>query len=102
MTHLTYWYGQFNDLPSAYSFQKTSQLLSYEGGMKKTEKKISNLRQKLDQGKKLSSKDINLIKGMEEMEKDRKERKRKMEFTTKRLANKDTLQVKLDNDRTWC
>ena len=71
MTHLTYWYGQFNDLPNAYSFQKTSQLLSYEKGMKKTEKKLNGIRQKQDAGKKIPSKDLNFMKGFEEMEADR-------------------------------
>lgn len=71
MTHLTYWYGQFNDLPSAYSFQKTSQLLSYEKGTERTEKKLKTFRHKHGTGKKLTSKDINFMKGFEEMEIDR-------------------------------
>jgi len=71
MTHLTYWYGQFDDLPNAYSFQKTSQLLSYENGMKRTEKKLKNIQHKHDEGKKLSSKDFNFMKGFEEMAADR-------------------------------
>mmetsp|Transcript_27818 Transcript_27818/g.65392 ORF Transcript_27818/g.65392 Transcript_27818/m.65392 type:complete len:844 (+) Transcript_27818:118-2649(+) len=71
MTHLTYWYGQFNDLQSAYSFQKTSQLLSYEKGMKKTERKLNIIHQKKDAGKKITSKELNFMKGFEEMEADR-------------------------------
>jgi len=71
MTHLTYWYGQFNELNNAYSFQKTSQLLSYELGMKKTEKKLATIVQKQNSGKKLNSKEINFMNGFDEMEADR-------------------------------
>ena len=71
MTHLTYWYGFFNDLRTAYSFQKTSQLIPYEEGMKKTEKKLNSLKQKRDAGKKLTKKELSVIKGFEEMERDR-------------------------------
>jgi hypothetical protein len=71
MTHLTYWYGEFSDLRSAYSFQKTSSLLSYEKGMKRTEKKLITIQQKRDAGKKLSSKELNFVKGFEEMDLDR-------------------------------
>lgn len=71
MTHLTYWYGQFDELNNAYSFQKTSQLLRYEVGIKKTEKKLENVRQKQNDAKKLSGKDLNFINGFDEMEADR-------------------------------
>eukprot|EP00531_Pseudo-nitzschia_arenysensis_P006158 CAMPEP_0116125096 /NCGR_PEP_ID=MMETSP0329-20121206/5629_1 /TAXON_ID=697910 /ORGANISM="Pseudo-nitzschia arenysensis, Strain B593" /LENGTH=848 /DNA_ID=CAMNT_0003619115 /DNA_START=184 /DNA_END=2726 /DNA_ORIENTATION=- len=71
MTHLTYWYGEFNDLRSAYSFQKTSQLISYEKGMQQTEKKLRTIKKKRESGKKLSSKEHNFVKGFEEMERDR-------------------------------
>eukprot|EP00536_Pseudo-nitzschia_multiseries_P001991 jgi/Psemu1/317764/estExt_fgenesh1_pm.C_260032 len=71
MTHLTYWYGQFNELNNAYSFQKTSQLLSYEAGMKKTEKKLTAIRQKKNSGKRLNSKELNFMHGFDEMEADR-------------------------------
>ena len=71
MTHLTYWYGFFNDLRTAYSFQKTSQLIPYEEGIKKTEKKLNSLKQKRDAGKKLTKKELSVIKGFEEMERDR-------------------------------
>ena len=71
MTHLTYWYGEFNDLRSAYSFQKTSQLIPYEKGMQKTETKLQTIKKKRESSKKLSSKEHNFVKGFEEMERDR-------------------------------
>ena len=72
MTHLTYWYGCYHDLQSAYSFQKTNKLISYEAGCKSIEKKLIVLRRKLSEGKKLARKDADLLKGMEEMETDLK------------------------------
>jgi hypothetical protein len=72
MTHLTYWYGCYHDLQSAYSFQKTNKLISYEAGYKSIEKKLIVLRRKLSEGKKLARKDADLLKGMEEMELDLK------------------------------
>lgn len=72
MTHMAYWYGCSNDLPNAYSFPKTSQLMSYDIGFKKIEKKLISLKQRLDEGKKLSSKEVNLLNGMDEVEIDRK------------------------------
>jgi len=71
MAHLTYWYGEFKDLRYAYTFQKTSKLISYENGIKKTEGKLNSLRQKHSSGKKLSGKDLKFLKGFEEMEADR-------------------------------
>jgi hypothetical protein len=38
MTHLTYWYGCYEDLQSAYSFQKTNKLISYDAGSKSIER----------------------------------------------------------------
>jgi len=72
MTHLTYWYGCYEDLQSAYSFQKTNKLISYDAGSKSIEKKLIVLRRKLSEGKKLAKKDADLLKGMEEMELDLK------------------------------
>merc|ERR1711865_565892 len=46
MTHLAYWYGCSNDLMNAYSFQKDSQLMSYETGLEKIQEKIDKLRRK--------------------------------------------------------
>ena len=80
MTHLAYWYGCSNDLMNAYSFQKDSQLMSYETGLEKIQEKIDKLRRKKEQqlneedgGKaSLSTKDTNLLNGMDELELDRK------------------------------
>ena len=71
MTHLTYWYGEFNDIRNAYSFQKTSSLLSYEKGMKTKKNNLTILKKKRDEGKKLLVKELKLVKGNEEMELDR-------------------------------
>ena len=71
MTHLTYWYGESKDLRNAYSFQKTSTLISYESGLKKTEKRLNLLKQKHSVGKKLLAKDLKFLKSFEEMEADR-------------------------------
>merc|ERR1712238_122543 len=45
---------------------------SYDIGFKKIEKKLISLKQRLDEGKKLSSKEVNLLNGMDEVEIDRK------------------------------
>ena len=72
MTNLIYWYGCSEGLASAYSFEKSSKLMSYEDGLKKTEKKLNAFRKKKDEGKPLSKAEANLLDGMEEMENDRK------------------------------
>ena len=71
MTHLTYWYGESGDLRSAYTFQKTSQLIPYEEGMEMTEKKLKGIKKKSEDGKKLMKKDAKFVEGFKEMERDR-------------------------------
>ena len=67
MTNLIYWYGCSGDLANAYSFEKSSKLMTYENGLNKIEKKLNGLRKKQGEGKTLLKLEANLLKGMEEI-----------------------------------
>ena len=70
-TNLCYWYGGYTDPPSAYSFITSSKLIKYEAGVKKGNDKLpKGIQKKLDEKKKLSANQEQLVRGLEEMNED--------------------------------
>ena len=72
-SNLCYWYGGYTDPSHAYSFLNTSKLISYDTGVKKGYDKLpKGIQKKLDEKKKLSSTQEQLVRGLTEMNEDAK------------------------------
>ena len=104
MTNLLYWYGAYDDVKNAYSFVASSKLVSYENGLKKGYNKPSKaIQKKIDEGKKLSPAQEQLLKGLEEMredkEKDPEDRRGKMQSDFSEAYDTDSeLDEELDEE----
>jgi hypothetical protein len=67
-----YWYGNSENMGSAYSLLKSKDLIEFEEGRKSWDHKLKKLRKKEESGKKLSKKEASMLGVCEEMEKDLK------------------------------
>jgi len=72
MTRLIYWYGA-ESLEEAYSFYQPSKIVDYEKGVEKGKDKVpSSIKKKLDNGKKLSKSEKQIVEGLEQISGDAK------------------------------